>query len=282
MPDYSTLSIHSRSLPGNLGESSLRPFTTLSRGAPRSGIQKDDSRASLLIMRRIPFFLLCIAMILSLRSAVAQARLPITEKIEWTWSDRPAAPVPGLPNVLVEGDSITRGYYPAVEKDLSGVANVYLFATSACSGDPRLPGQLRDYFRMMGVKFAVVHFNNGMHGWAYSEAQYAAGLPKMITALKAGAPGAKLIWATTTPLQHGDATPGGPGTGVATNSRIDARNRLATAVMRRDGIPTDDLHALMLKHQDLHSGDVHYTEAGYAVAGAQASAMIRKVLPASF
>lgn len=211
--------------------------------------------------------------------AVAQARLPITEKIEWTWSDRPASPVAGLPNVLLEGDSITRGYYPAVEKELDGVANVYLFATSACSGDPRLPGQLRDYFRMMGMKFAVVHFNNGMHGWGYTETQYAAGLPEMISALKMGAPGAKLIWTTTTPLLHDGASPGGPGAPQATNERIEARNRAAAALMQRDGIVTDDQHALMLQHQDLHNGDVHYTNAGYAVAAKQAAEMIRRVLP---
>ncbi len=230
-------------------------------------------------MKRMPLF---VALFLCALGAVAQARLPITEKIEWTWSDRPVKPVPGLPNVLLEGDSITRGYYPAVEKDLHGVANVYLFATSACSGDPRLPGQLRDYFSMMGVHFAVVHFNNGMHGWGYTEAQYAAGLPKMIAALKAGAPGAKLIWATTTPLQHGPATPGGPGAPQATNARINARNRLAAEVMRRAGIPTDAVHALMLKHQDLHSGDVHYTNAGYAVAAEQVAVSIRKALKGSF
>jgi hypothetical protein len=211
-------------------------------------------------------------------SSIAQAQLPITEKIEWTWSDRPAAPVAGLPNVLLEGDSITRGYYPAVEKDLSGVANVYLFATSACSGDPRLPGQLHDYFKMIGVKFAVVHFDNGMHGWGYTEAQYAAGLPKMIAALRAAAPGAKLIWATTTPLLRDGAVPGGAGAPQATNARIEARNRLAAGVMRRNGIETDDVHALMLKHQDLHSGDVHYTQAGYAVAGKQVADAIQAAL----
>ena len=226
-------------------------------------------------MKRIPLYL---ALFFCALGAVAQAQLPITEKIEWTWSDRPAKTVAGLPNVLLEGDSITRGYYPAVEKDLSGVANVYLFATSACSGDPRLPGQLRDYFGMMGLHFAVVHFNNGMHGWGYTEAQYAAGLPKMIAALRADAPGATLIWTTTTPLLHGPATPGGPGTAVATNARIDARNRLAAAVMRRADIPTDDLHALMLEHQDLHKGDVHYTDAGYAAAAEQVAASIRKAL----
>ncbi|MFP5211491.1 MAG: SGNH/GDSL hydrolase family protein [Acidobacteriota bacterium] len=204
--------------------------------------------------------------------AMAQAHLPITEKIEWTWTDRPETPTTNLPNVLLVGDSITRGYYPQVAKDLSGVANVYLFATSCASGDPRLPGQLHDYFRMMGVHFAVVHFNNGMHGWGYTEQQYASGLPDMIAALRRGAPDAKLIWASTTPVLH-DATGN-----EATNARINERNRLAAAVMRRDGIPTDDQHALMLKHQDLHSGDVHFTPAGYAVQAQQAAATIRKAL----
>ncbi|MGH9599826.1 MAG: SGNH/GDSL hydrolase family protein [Terracidiphilus sp.] len=220
-------------------------------------------------MRRIPVL---IALALFVLVPIARAQKSITEKIEWTWSDRPEAAVPNLPNVLIVGDSITRGYYPAVEKDLTGVANVYLFATSACSGDPRLPGQLHDYFRMMGLRFAVVHFNNGMHGWGYTEAQYAAGLPGMIAAMRAGAPHAKLIWSTTTPVLH-DSTNGG-----ATNARIDARNRLAAAVMRRHGIPTDDQHALMLRHQNLHNGDVHFTAAGSAVQAGQVAAAIRAAL----
>ena len=214
--------------------------------------------------------------------AVAQAQLPITEKVEWTWSDRPSKLVQGLPNVLIVGDSITRGYYPAMQKDLSGVANVYLFATSACSGDPRvpgqLPGQLHDYFSIIGVKFTVVHFNNGMHGYGYTEEQYAAGLPNMIAVVRAGAPEAKLIWATTTPLLKDNADPSGVGKGSATNARIDARNGLAAAIVQRERIPTDDLHVLMLKHQDLHSGDVHYTDAGYAIMAEQVTASIRAAL----
>ncbi|MDE3148297.1 MAG: SGNH/GDSL hydrolase family protein [Acidobacteriota bacterium] len=220
-------------------------------------------------MRRVSILT---AVFLCALGAMAQARLPITEKIEWTWTDRPVAAVPNLLNVLLVGDSITRGYYPEVAKDLSGVANVYLFATSCASGDPRLPGQLRDYFSMMGLKFGVIHFNNGMHGWGYTEQQYAAGLPGMVTALRAGAPRAKLIWASTTPVLHDSAK------GESTNARIDERNRLAAAVMRRDAIPTDDQHALMLKHQDLHNGDVHFTAAGSALQAEQVAAAIREAL----
>ena len=212
-------------------------------------------------------------MCLAALPAMAQARVPITEKIEWTWTDRPETPAADLPNVLLAGDSITRAYYPAVANELKGVANVYLFATSACSGDPRVPGQLRDYFSMMGVNFAVAHFNNGMHGWGYTEQQYAAGLPEMIAALRAGAPRAKLVWATTTPVRR-DPTASG-----SSNARIDARNRLASELMSRERIPTDDQHQLMLTHNDLHSDDVHYTPAGSALQAQQVAAAIRALLP---
>jgi hypothetical protein len=46
---------------------------------------------------------------------------------------------------------------------------------------------------MMGLQFAAIHFNNGMHGWGYTEQQYIAGLPEMIAALRAGAPKAVLV-----------------------------------------------------------------------------------------
>lgn len=212
------------------------------------------------------------AMIVFAAGAWAQTQLPITEKIEWTWTDRPESPVATLPNVLLVGDSITRGYYPATAKELTGVANVYLFATSASSGDPRLPRQLSDYFSMIGVTFAVIHFNNGMHGWGYTELQYAAGLPDMIEALSEGAPRAELVWANTTPVLH-DSTDR-----QSTNARIDERNVLAAALMKNEAIPADDQHGLMLKHPDLHDGDVHFTEAGSALQAAQVAASIRGLL----
>jgi lysophospholipase L1-like esterase len=203
------------------------------------------------------------------RAQSAITEKPITEKVEWTWTDRPDAPAAALPNVLLVGDSITRAYYPATEKELSGVANVYLFATSCASGDPRLPGQLRDYFAMMGLKFAVIHFNNGMHGWGYTEQQYAAGLPGKIAVLRDAEPQARLVWADTTPVRRDSAT------GQASNARIDERNRLAAAVMSREGIPTDDQHGLMLPHADMHSDDVHFNAEGSAMEAAQVAGIIR-------
>jgi lysophospholipase L1-like esterase len=226
---------------------------------------------------RLALFAATLLVILPTSAAIAQASRPaqqqsVLEKIEWTWAAKPDAVNPALPNVLLVGDSITRGYYPEVAKLLAGRANCYLFATSAASGDPRLIHQIDDYFAMMPLKFAVIHFNNGMHGWGYTEAAYGDALPGLVEALQAHSGGAKLVWATTTPVHAPDSS-------GATNARIDQRNAESLRTMQRFHIPVDDQHGLMTAHDDLHSGNVHYTAAGSAVQARQAEQAIEKLLP---
>jgi hypothetical protein len=196
----------------------------------------------------------------------------ILEKVEWTWAERPEAPDPALANVLLVGDSITRAYFPEVAKLLAGKVNVYLFATSAATGDPRLARQLHDYFAMEHLRFAVVHFNNGMHGWGYSEREYSAGLPAMVRALRQGAPAARLIWAATTPVHKA-------GKSGADNQRIDARNAAALVLMKRLAIPVDDQHLLMSADDDLHSDDVHYKPEGSRIQAQQVVKTVEQLGP---
>jgi GDSL-like Lipase/Acylhydrolase family len=202
---------------------------------------------------------------------IAQTPVSIPEKIEWTWEVRPPQPDPKLPNVLLLGDSITRAYFPGVVTRLTGKANVYLFATSAAVGDPRLPHQIAEFIKMEAVPFRVIHFNNGMHGWDYTEAQYKAAFPSLVKELRADAPHASLIWATTTPVRA--ATEGG-----ATNPRVDARNAIAKAAIAPHGIPTDDQHELMLHHGDQHQDDVHFNPQGADEEAAQAASTIEVAL----
>jgi lysophospholipase L1-like esterase len=194
------------------------------------------------------------------------------EKVEWTWADRSDPLDPKLPNVLLVGDSITRGYFPEVAKQFAGKANVYLFATSCSSGDPRLAGQLREFF-LMQPSFAVIHFNNGMHGWAYDDQTFAAELPAMIELLRQQDPGAHLLWATITPVRRDDPA-------AATNARIATRNAAALAIMKRQGIPVDDQHTLMEAHGDLHLDDVHFNDAGSQIQGDQAARSIQAAFAA--
>jgi hypothetical protein len=201
----------------------------------------------------------------------AQA-VSIPEEIEWTWEVRPPHPDPKLPNVLLLGDSITRAYFPQVTRDLAGVANIYLMASSICVDDPRLPHQIAEFAALEQVRFRVVHFNNGMHGWGYSEEQYREGFPAFLQSVRQVAgQGGVLIWATTTPVRA-DAT------GGASNPRIDARNSIAAALVSSQGIAIDDQHALMTHHQDLHVDPVHYNPAGAALEGDQAASSIRTAL----
>jgi len=202
----------------------------------------------------------------------AQPSSSLPEEIEWTWEVRPPHPDPKLPNVLLLGDSITRNYFPEVKKDLAGVANVYLMASSTSVGDQRLPRQIVEFSTMMHVPFQVVHFNNGMHGWRYTEAQYKAAFPEFLRSVNnlVKSPAA-LVWATTTPVRS-DAANG------ATNARVDERNAIAAPLVKAAKITIDDQHALMLQHGDLHQDSIHFNPTGANLQGDQAAETIKTAL----
>ena len=203
-------------------------------------------------------------------SALANAQSK-PEEIEWTWEVRPQHADASLPNVLLVGDSISRNYFPQVTRDLKGIANVYLMASSICVGDPRLPEGLVSFAKMEGVPFRVVHFNNGMHGWEYSEDEYKQAFPAYLESIRELTPGARLVWASTTPVrvdkEHGPS-----------NDRLNARNALALALVSRASIPVDDQHALMMQHLDAYQDDVHFNDDGARIQGKQAAESIRKLL----
>jgi lysophospholipase L1-like esterase len=193
------------------------------------------------------------------------------EETEWTWEVRPTHVDPKLPNVLLVGDSITRNYYPEVQRQLTGLANVYLFATSASVGDPRLVRQLHEFAAMENVPFKVVHFNNGMHGWTYSEDEYKNAFPTLINELYMIAPTASFIWATITPVKA-ETSPG------PTNARVDARNSIALTLIAKAGIPVDDEHELMTHHADQYEDNVHFNTAGAVIQGQQVAQFVRASL----
>lgn len=125
---------------------------------------------------------------------------------------------------------------------------------------------------MEGVRFDVLHFNNGMHGWTYTEDDYRRAFPTSLRTIRTSAKGAKLIWATTTPVKV-DAVPG------PTNARVDARNAIAKTFIDAEHIPIDDQHELMMGHRDLYQDTVHFNKAGSEIQGAQAAAKIEAILP---
>ena len=150
------------------------------------------------------------------------------ESIEWCdiWISH--ANETNLPRVLLIGDSIVRDYYPEVEKHLAGKAFVARLSTSRFVADPVFLKEIE--LVLDGTKFDVIQFNNGMHGWQHSEAEYRKAFPRIYQNNSGSCAEAKLVWATTTPLRDGK------GTSYDTNAdysdeRIAARNAIAAEIV---------------------------------------------------
>jgi lysophospholipase L1-like esterase len=180
-----------------------------------------------------------------------------------------------LPRVLLIGDSITRAYYPQVEKNLDGKAYVGRLASSAFISDPVLLDQIK--MVLSQYKFDVIHFNNGMHGWQHGEKEYAQAFPKFLKTIRKYAPNAKLIWADTTPLKVSPQLPPDNQT-EATDERIAARNAIALKFIQAGGIPVDDLNTPMQGHPEYHSDNIHFNDQGIVIQAAQVAAQIEKQL----
>ena len=203
-----------------------------------------------------------------------QAEDIVHERIEWTdmWVvDANATPES---RVLLVGDSIVRGYYSGVEKALGDDVSCARYTTSKFLSHP-------DYLAELGLlieryDFDVIHLNNGLHGWGYTEDQYGTGLETLILFLKEKAPKAKLIWAMTTPVRVGkdiekineERTP-----------RAIVRNTIAAEIMKKHGIATNDLYAVVADRTDYFSQDgTHFNGSGKAAQALQVADAIRQQL----
>ncbi len=176
---------------------------------------------------------------------------------------------PKLPRVLLIGDSVSRGYTQPTRAALAGVANVHR-APANCG--PTAAGVKNLEVWLGGGKWDVIHFNFGIHDRGTPAADYVQRLEAIVARLEKT--GAKLVWASTTPIPDNPAQ-------KQTARSIVEKNALAAEVMRKHGIPTDDLFAALTPRlADLQNpNDVHFTAAGYEFLGAQVAAAIRAALP---
>jgi hypothetical protein len=221
-------------------------------------------------MKRVFYILFPLLMTTQFMSAEE----PIRERIEWADIWVTDANKNDLPRVLLVGDSITRGYFADVEKRLAGNAYCARLTTSKCVSDPSFTDEVQ--LLLKHYKFAVIHFNNGLHGWGYSEVQYRDGLMKTMDVIRKQAGDAKLIWATTTQVrERSDLKKFGERT-----ERVKVRNQMAAKIMKERDIPTNDLFGLVVEHSDWHSSDgVHFNGKGKEAQAKQVAETVAKLLP---
>jgi hypothetical protein len=176
---------------------------------------------------------------------------------------------PNLPRVLLIGDSISRDYTLATRKALQGTANLHR-APENCgptaNGIKKLPVWLGE------GHWDIIHFNFGIHDRKTPLKDYEQRLETITAKIKAT--GARVIWASTTPVAEG-------GMKDATNADLTARNGIAVRVMKKHGVEIDDLYAAMLPNLAKYQNpkDVHFGEPGYQFLGQQVAANIQKQIP---
>ncbi len=192
------------------------------------------------------------------------------EQTEWCNIWIPNATSNNLPRVLLIGDSITQGYYGAVSRRLAGKAYCARITTSASVCDPAFVLQLNCVLRQ--YHFDVIHFNNGLHGFGYTEQQYKQGYQKFVDYLRKVSGGAVLICANTTALKC-------DGKKAYLNPRVNKRNEIATEISRKYHIPIDDLHTMTVNHPENHRDDFHYRLKAINMQAKQVAKIILKYIP---
>jgi acyl-CoA thioesterase-1 len=180
---------------------------------------------------------------------------------------------PSLPRVLLIGDSISDYYLEPVREGLAGKANLYRIPEN---GGPTKKG-LACIDRWLGDgRWDVIHFNFGIHDMKLIDgkqqvplAEYEQNLRKLLARLKKT--GAKLLWASTTPLTSAQYSRRGDGA---------LYNAVAEKIMKENGIAVNDLHAVAFPRvREIQRGDgVHFTTEGSRLLGAQVAAAILEAL----
>jgi len=197
--------------------------------------------------------------------------------------------------VLILGDSISIGYTLPVRKLLEGKANVFRPMTADgrgpanCSGTTAGAKQIDAW--LAGRKWDVIHFNWGLHDLKHVTApgdgkpsdkpgdpvqatveQYAGNLEIIVGKLKAT--GARLIFATTTPVAPGTRSP------LREPDAPSRYNAAARKIMDANGIRVNDLFAFcepqLAKLQ--MPKNVHFTLEGSAALAKQVAAAIEAEL----
>jgi acyl-CoA thioesterase-1 len=190
---------------------------------------------------------------------------------------KPIEDVPGLPRVLLIGDSISIGYTLPVRELLQGKANVHRILTNGAATKDGL-AKLKTW---LGDKpWDVIHFIWGLHDIKYVDekqnvplADYEKNLRELVNMLKAT--GATLIWCSTTPVPDAKQNP------MRKTADVIEYNAVAKKIMDENGVAIDDLYAFAMPQIEKIQlkANVHYTAQGYDELAKQVAASIEAAQP---
>ena len=200
--------------------------------------------------------------------------------------------VPGLPRVLLIGDSISIAYTVPVRELLKGKANVHRAPVNCQSSATGLSGTKGPNSWQGDQKWDVIHFNFGI--WdskivpstgqpAVSKEAYVNNLLEIAKRLQAT--GAKVIFATTTPIPDCLTSQPTAPAALAPNARffvpLPEPNAAAADALKKAGVSIDDLYAAIYPDREKYWNpkDLHFSPKGSDLLAKAVAASIESQLP---
>lgn len=178
------------------------------------------------------------------------------EYFEWVrlWCDNTNDS--SLPRVALIGDSITEGYYKAVQSKLKGTAFVDYIATSYSINSNIYQAIVRSF--VADSNYAAIHFNFGLHDYKLNAETFAEKYEETIKYLSNDAP---VVISTVTNVLDGALE----NETEQWRDKIIERNTAIRSIAENNGYALDDLNAVCKKldKTDRSTDGVHYVSSGY-------------------
>ena len=176
-----------------------------------------------------------------------------------------------LPRVALIGDSITEGYFRAVQKALVGRARVDYLATSYSVASKAYKEMVKAF--VADSDYDVVHYNYGLHAYGVDDESYERCCKEMLEYIKKYAK--TVVGLSTTVL-----TPDLKTESAEWKEKVSARNARLEKLAQKLSLPIDDLCSVSkdLSGDDRAADGVHFSETGYAALAACVVESLEKVL----
>lgn len=181
-----------------------------------------------------------------------------------------------MKKVLLLGDSIRLNYMPMVCRVLDGRADVSGPADN-CRFAKYTLFYIPEWLSTFG-KPDIIHWNNGLWDVSHSGrdgnlspmAHYVSDIMRVFAELKKT--GAKIIFATSTPVKEGNPT--------FDNQSIRAYNAAVVPLLRDQGVEINDLHAFVTPNAGEFICDdlTHLSKEGIKAVGGRVAGVIEKYL----
>lgn len=190
-------------------------------------------------------------------------------------------------NIFLIGDSIRKGYCKTVKEQLCDVAEVF-YLEDNCRSTQYVIFNLKRWAGMFDncSKVDLVQFNCGQwdtahfNGYEFSltgSEEYAKNILAICVMLKRFFPNAKLVFATTTPMNPDGGSTGG--VNPRSNEEVDEYNRIATKIVASQGISVNDLNAFMRSWgSEYYKDTCHLQPFAFALLGGEVARYLRTKL----